>query len=85
MYEKEGVISTWDLCLDVLNRSIPFFPMMDIIVKPRKQRFIKTDLPFIDEIPGLTMIKLFNVKTGCTNTIKVTPVGNTGFLDVTVY
>ena len=52
-----GVISTRDLCLHFLNRLIPIFRRTDILLKPREQRFIKIDMPFIDEISGLAMIK----------------------------
>ena len=39
-----------------LNRSFPFFPRMDILLKPREQRLIKTDSPFMAEIPGIAII-----------------------------
>ena len=52
-------------------------------MKAEQQIFIKIDVPFIDEISGLALIKLLDFKTGCTNTIKVKFVRNTGFLDVT--
>ena len=71
VFEIEGVISTRDSCLHFLNRSIHFFPKTDIHLKSREQRFIKIDVPFIDEMFGLAMIKLLDLKTGCTNTIKV--------------
>ena len=45
--------------------------------------FIKIDMPFIDEISGLAMIRLPDVKSDCTNTIKVKFIRNTGFLDIT--
>ena len=71
MYEIEGVISTWDSCLHLLNRSIPFIPKMGILLKPIEQRFIKVGIPFIDETSGLAMIKFPDVKTGCNYMIKI--------------
>ena len=68
---KLGVISTTELCLQLLNRSIPFFNKTDIFLKHREQRFIKIDVHYINKIPKLAMIKLLNVKTGCTNRMKV--------------
>ena len=50
VYEMEGVISNRDSYLHILNRSIPFFTMTEIILKPGEQTFIKNDVPFIDEI-----------------------------------
>ena len=52
-------------------------------MKPKEQRFVKLDVPFINEISSLTMIKLLDLKTGCANKIKMKFVKNTAFLDVT--
>ena len=57
-----------------------FFLRTDILLKPREQRFIKVAIPFIHEITGLAKINLLNIKTGCTNVIKMKFVRNTGFL-----
>ena len=35
--ETGGVISTRLLCLQFLSRSIPFFPMTDVLLKPREK------------------------------------------------
>ena len=56
---------------------------MEILLKPSEQQFIKIDVPGIGEISGLIMIKLLNVKTECTDMIKVKCIRNTGFLNVT--
>ena len=56
---------------------------MKVLLKPIKQRFIKMDVPFIDEISGLVMIILLDLKTGCANMIKGKFLRNTGFLNVT--
>ena len=42
-----GVISTRDSCLHFLNRSISFFPKTDLLLKPREQRFLKINVPFV--------------------------------------
>ena len=78
MYEIVGVIYTYESCTHFLNRFIVFFPQSEILLKPREQKFIE-----IDEISGLTLFKLLDLKTGCTNTIKVKFIRNLGFLDVT--
>ena len=69
--EIKGEISTKDSWVHFLNRSIPFFLKADVFLKSGEQRVIKIYVPFIDEISELTMIKLFELKTGCTNTGKV--------------
>ena len=48
----------------ILNRYIPFSPKTDIPLMPREERFIKINVPFIDEISGLAMIKLLDFKLG---------------------
>ena len=83
MYEIEGIISTRDSCMHFLKKWIPFFPEIEVLLKPKEQRAIKIEAPFMDEISGLVNIRLLNHKTGYTNTIKVKYVRNTGFLDVT--
>ena len=83
VYEIEGVFSTRDSSLHFLNRSTPFFPKTEILLRHREQRFIKVNVPFKDEISGLVMIKLLDPKTGCTNIMKAKFIRNTGFLDVT--
>ena len=83
MYAVEGVISTKDLCLNFLNRSIPFFPKADVPLKPGEQSFIRINVLFVHETSGLTIIKILELKTGYTNTIKVKFIKNTRFLDET--
>ena len=66
-----GVISTRDSYLHFLNRSTSFFPRMDILLNTREQGLLKINMPFIDDISGLVMIKLLDLKTSCNNMIKV--------------
>ena len=53
-----------------LNRSIPFFPKDEIILKPKKQRFIKIEAPFTDEISGLAIVKTLDKKAQNTMMLK---------------
>ena len=39
--EIEGIISTRETCLHILNRSIPFFPKTELPPRHREQSFIK--------------------------------------------
>ena len=70
MYEI-GVISTRGSCLHLLNRSIPFSPQTDIVLKPSGQMFMKIEMCFRNETSRLAITKLYDAKTGCTNTIMV--------------
>ena len=83
VYEIEGVVSSRDSFLYFLNRCSPLIPKADVLLKPREQRLIKINVPFIDEMSKLAMIKLLDLTTGCNNTIKLRCIGNTGYLDLT--
>ena len=48
IFELEGIINSWESFSSFLNRSIPFFPKGQIILKPKEQWFIKIEAPFID-------------------------------------
>ena len=62
IFEIEGIINSQESCFSFLNRSIPFFPKEQITLKPKEQRFIKIEAPFVDEIPDLAIVKMLNQK-----------------------
>ena len=45
-----------------LNRSMPFFPKEQIVLKPKELKLIKIEAPFVDEISGLAIIKVLDRK-----------------------
>ena len=53
------------------------------MLKPREQRFIKIEAPFIDEISGLFIVIMLDRKAHCTLMPKLKFVRNTATLDVT--
>ena len=55
--ELEGVINSRDCCLKYLNRSLTIYPKEHVVLKPKEQKLIKVEAPFIDEISGLAIIK----------------------------
>ena len=42
----------WDSSFKFLNRSLPFFPKEQVVVKPKVRKFLKIEAPFADEISG---------------------------------
>ena len=75
VYEIEGVIS---------NRVIYTFLTDPSLSSPRQRtKTNKTDVPFIDEISGLVIIKLLDLKLVVLILIKKKLIINTRFLDVT--
>ena len=71
IFEIEGIINSWESCFSFLNRSIPFFPKEQIILKPKEQQFIKIEAPFIDEISGLAIVKMLDKKVQNTMMLKL--------------
>ena len=49
-------------CVSFLNRSIPFFPKEKVSVKPKKQKLIVLEAPFVAEISGRAITKMLEAK-----------------------
>ena len=60
VFEFEGVINSRDCCFKFLNRSVPIFLEKEVILKPNEQKLIKVKAPFVDEISGMTIIKILD-------------------------
>ena len=71
VFELEGVINSRDCRFEFLNRSGPIYPEKELILKPDEQKLVKVRAPFIDEISGLTIIKITDGKTNGTSVNKV--------------
>ena len=72
-----------DSSFKFLNRSLPFFPKEQVIVKPKERTLIKIEAPFVDEISGLAKVKMLDSKEQCTVVLKLKFVRNCASLDVT--
>ena len=57
VFELEGVINSQE-CFSFLNRLIPIFLKEEIVLKPKEQKLIKIEAPFLDEILGVAIIKI---------------------------
>ena len=71
MFELEGVINLQQCCFHFLNRSIPIFWKEEMVLKPKEQKLIKIEAPFLDEISGLAIIKLLHKLTQSIIMLKV--------------
>ena len=74
--ELEGIIDTWDSSFKFLNRSLPFFSKEQVVVKPKERKFIKIEVPFVDEISGLAIVKMLDNEEQCTVVLKLKFVRN---------
>ena len=83
LFELEGVIDSWDSCVNCLNRSIPFFPKEKVCVKPKEQRLIILETPFVEEISGMAITKMLDAKEKKTLTMKLKFIRNRAIFKVT--
>ena len=81
--ELEGIINSQDCCFKFLNRSLLVYPKERVVLKPKEQRLIKVEAPFIDEISGLAIIKILDESTySSTMLIKLKFTCNTAILNI---
>ena len=83
LFKLEGVIDSWDSCVSFLNRSIPFFPGGKVSVKPKEQKQVVLEAPFMEEISGMAITKLLDVKEQKTLTMKLKFIRNRAMFKVT--
>ena len=83
IFKLEEVINSQECCFSFLNRSIPLFLKEEIILKSKEQTLIKVEAPFLDEISGLAIIKLWDRSTQSTIILKVKFIQNVAMLDIT--
>ena len=81
-YELEGIVDTGDSSFKFLNRSISFFSKEQTVVKPKEKKFVKIEVPFIDEISGHAIVKMIDNEGRCTVVLKLKFVRNCASLDV---
>ena len=83
LFELEGVIDSWDYCVNFLNGSIPFFPKEKVSVKMKEQRILALEAPFMKEISGMAITKMLDVKEQKTLTMKLKFIKNRAIFKVT--
>ena len=83
LFELEGVIDSRDSYVNFLNRLIPFFPKEKISVKPKEQRIIILEAPFVEEISGMAITKMLDAKEQRTLTMKLKFIRNRAMFKVT--
>ena len=71
IFELEGIIDSRESCFSFLSRSIPFFPVMTVEIAPASQKMVMVDAPFVEELSGMAMVKILDMKEQTTNMIKL--------------
>ena len=83
IFELEGVIDSRDSCFSFLSRSIPFFPVTTVEIVPKTQKMVIIEAPFVEELSGMAMVKILDIKEQTTNMIKLKFIRNKAALKVT--
>ena len=83
LFELEGVIDSQDSCVSFLNRSIPFFPREKVSVKSKEQKLVVLEAPFVEEISGMAITKMLDVKEQKTLTMKLKFIRNRAMFKAT--
>ena len=83
IFELECVIDLRDSCFSFLSRSIPFFLVMTVEIASKSQRMVIVEAPFIEELSGMAMVKILDIKEQTTNMIKLKFIRNKAVLKVT--
>ena len=71
IFELEGVIDSRESCFSFLSRSIPFCPITEVEIAPLSQKMVMIEAPFIEELSGMAMVKILDMKEQTTNMIKL--------------
>ena len=83
LFELEGVIDSQNSCLSFLNRSLLFFPKEKVEEKPKEQKLMVLEAPFKEEITGMAITKLLDIKEQITLTMKIKFIRNRAMFTVT--
>ena len=83
LFKLEGVIDSRDSCVSFLNRSIPFFPRGKVSVKPKEQKLVVLEAPFVEEISGMAITNMLDIKEQKTLTMKLKFIRNRAMFKVT--
>ena len=71
IFELEGVIDSCDSCFSFLNRCIHFFPKEKREIPPKVQKMVIIEAPFVEELSGMAIVKVLDMKEQVTNMIKL--------------
>ena len=82
IFELEGVIDSRESCFSFLSRSIPFFPVITVEIAPASQKIVMIDAPFVEELSGMAMVKILDIKEQTTNMIKLKFIWNKAVLKI---
>ena len=77
-----GVIDSGDSCFSFLSRSIPFFPVTTVEIAPKTQKMVVIEAPFIEELLGMAIVKILDMKEQAMSMIKLKFIRNKAILKI---
>ena len=83
IFELEGVIDSHDSCFSFLSRLIPFFPVTAVEIAPKMQKMVMIEAPFVEELSGMAIVKVLDMKEQATSMIKLKFISNRAALKIT--
>ena len=82
LFELEGVIYSRESSFTLLSRSIPIFPLEQVIVKPGEKKLILIESPFLEEILGMAIVKIIDQGQKLPMMLKLKFIRNKATLDI---
>ena len=61
----------------------PIFPVMTVEIAPKMQKMVIVEAPFIEELSGMAIVKILDMKEQTTNMIKLKFIRNKEVLKIT--
>ena len=84
IFELKGVIDSRDSCFSFLSRLIPFFPSdSSRDCTKNASKMVMIEAPFIEELSGMAVVKILNIKEQTMNMIKLKFLRNKAVLRIT--
>ena len=82
IFELEGMIDSRDSCFSFLSRSIPFSPVTAVEIAPKTQKMVVIEAPFIEELSGMAIVKILDMKGQAMSMIKLKFIRNKAVLKI---
>ena len=83
IFELEGIIDLKDSCFSFLSRLISFSPVTAVKIAPKTQKMVVIEAPFEEELSGMAVVKILDMKEQATNMIKLKFLRNKAVLKIT--
>ena len=80
---RRRMIDSQDSCFCFLSRSISFFPVTVVEIAPKAQKMVVMEASFIEELSGMAIVKVLDMKQQATTMIKLKVITNKSVLKIT--